>query len=260
MPLLGYCRVLLTSCSSSVWWPGKSPSWSVDQSLLVGHRWPFSSGIGFPSLSYTGLSGFPNFPGSSLVIVYNPVDFLGESPLLFCCQHVHGCIPFCQPLCSSSLSCYCANIFHRPWLFLLVYNQLISAFSPLLTLIFLRVSTETHPLRCCFSGSRTFLPVDTNDSLTTCHFSLIVFSSSSSSRTCSLFKSTLSNSCYERYSGVVLRQLAFVSCPFPLQLEFLLGNKAMVVWSNICCTPQGDFLERSSKPPTYAYNAHLVLC
>ena len=38
--------------------------------------WPSSSGIGFPPLSFPGLSGFPNFPESFLMVEYSSCRFL----------------------------------------------------------------------------------------------------------------------------------------------------------------------------------------
>ena len=46
-----------------------------------------------------------------------------------------------------------------------------------------------------FFGPRTSLNVDLNDSLTVCHFSLMVSTPNSSSKTWNLFKSTVLNSC-----------------------------------------------------------------
>ena len=57
----------------------------------------------------------------------------------------------------------------------------------------------------------------------------------------------------EQHRGVIVKALATVSCPVPLQLMYHLGNKEMVVRSKICSTLHTDILERPSKLPTYAY-------
>ena len=112
MPLLGYRWLPLTCHSSTVWWSGIFPSFSGDQSRLVGHHWlvgyqagpvelvhfsnswkysiylffwPSSWGTGFLPLSSAGLSGFPNFPDSFFMVVWFPQVSLVSCLFCFCC-------------------------------------------------------------------------------------------------------------------------------------------------------------------------------
>ena len=59
----------------------------------------------------------------------------------------------------------------------------------------LRASVGIHSVWYCVLEPRTSLHVDVNDSFIACHFTLMVFSISSSCRTLNLLKTSILNSC-----------------------------------------------------------------